>query len=66
MLLIICVRLLLKALAVDKLQILFSQFGLHSKSYNSVQEAFNSAKLKASKNDTIYVGGSTFVVAEII
>ena len=31
-----------------------------------IADSFNSAKIKASKNDTIYVGGSTFVVAEII
>ena len=34
--------------------------------YNSVVEAFETAKNKALSNDLIYVGGSTFVVAEII
>jgi dihydrofolate synthase/folylpolyglutamate synthase len=34
--------------------------------YNSVVEAFETAKQNASTNDLIYVGGSTFVVAEII
>lgn len=34
--------------------------------YNSVVEAFEMAKQKATTNDLIYVGGSTFVVAEII
>jgi len=34
--------------------------------YNSVFEAFETAKKNASKSDLIYVGGSTFVVAEII
>jgi len=34
--------------------------------YNSVKEAIQSAKKNASKNDLIYIGGSTFVVAEII
>lgn len=62
----LCAPSIKRALAVDKLHVLFKRFGLHSKPYNSVQEALNSAKLKASKNDTIYVGGSTFVVAEII
>ena len=39
---------------------------LFGKSYNSVSEALTSAKSKANKKDLIYVGGSTFVVAEII
>jgi len=34
--------------------------------FNSVTEAFKTAKRNASKKDLIYVGGSTFVVAEII
>ena len=33
---------------------------------SSVNDAFYKAKLKASDNDLIYIGGSTFVVAEII
>jgi dihydrofolate synthase/folylpolyglutamate synthase len=34
--------------------------------YNSVSEAYNQATKSASKSDFIYVGGSTFVVAEIL
>jgi dihydrofolate synthase/folylpolyglutamate synthase len=41
-------------------------FGLTGTSYPSVIEAFNAAKLNAGKNDLIFVGGSTFVVAEIL
>jgi dihydrofolate synthase/folylpolyglutamate synthase len=33
---------------------------------SNVNEAIMYAKSKASPNDVIYVGGSTFVVAEII
>ncbi|MBK6285762.1 MAG: hypothetical protein IPF54_26590 [Draconibacterium sp.] len=43
-----------------------SDFGLKGTSYPSVIEAFNAAKLNAVKNDLIFVGGSTFVVAEIL
>ena len=43
-----------------------SEFGLKGTSYPSVIEAFNGAKLNAGKNDLIFVGGSTFVVAEIL
>ena len=34
--------------------------------YSSVKDALNAAKQSASHEDLIYVGGSTFVVAEII
>ncbi|HPE78202.1 MAG TPA: folylpolyglutamate synthase/dihydrofolate synthase family protein [Draconibacterium sp.] len=43
-----------------------AQFGLTGASYPSAIEAFNTAKLNADKNDLIFVGGSTFVVAEIL
>jgi len=42
------------------------EFGLNGNCYPSVMEAFNTAKLNAGKNDLIFVGGSTFVVAEIL
>ncbi len=50
----------------DKLCHLFMLKGFNGKSYSSVENALNSAKLHATNNDLIYVGGSTFVVAEII
>ncbi len=34
--------------------------------FNSVSKAYKSAKLNANKKDVIYIGGSTFVVAEIV
>lgn len=43
-----------------------SDFGLKGQVYNSVSEAYYEASQKAMPNDFIYVGGSTFVVAEII
>ena len=42
------------------------EFGLIGKKYPSVKEAFEDALLNANQEDIIYVGGSTFVVAEII
>lgn len=42
------------------------EFGLHGKVYNSVSEAYQNAIENAGKNDFIYIGGSTFVVAEIL
>ncbi len=41
-------------------------FGLHGNAYESVNEAYKAALGKAKPNDFIFVGGSTFVVAEII
>ena len=41
-------------------------FGLQGKKYSSVQKALKSALANANQQDMIYLGGSTFVVAEII
>lgn len=41
-------------------------FGLNGKVYNSVSEAYQNTLQSAAKSDFIYVGGSTFVVAEIL
>jgi dihydrofolate synthase/folylpolyglutamate synthase len=41
------------------------KFGLYGKSYPSVSEALKAAKEEASPKDLIFVGGSTFVVAEV-
>ncbi len=41
-------------------------FGLMGNNYNSVNEAYNNAKKNASTNDLIFIGGSTFVVAEVV
>jgi dihydrofolate synthase/folylpolyglutamate synthase len=43
-----------------------SDFGLLGKVFDSVSEAYVNAKEMASKSDFIYIGGSTFVVAEIV
>ncbi|WP_339752894.1 folylpolyglutamate synthase/dihydrofolate synthase family protein [uncultured Winogradskyella sp.] len=55
-----------RGLDAKKLQSIFAKNQLKGSSFTSVNEAFNSAKSEARKNDLIYVGGSTFVVAEII
>ncbi|PRY52305.1 dihydrofolate synthase/folylpolyglutamate synthase [Arcticibacter pallidicorallinus] len=43
-----------------------SALGLHGEAYNSVAEALMAARESASPEDLILVGGSTFVVAEVI
>ncbi|APG65053.1 tetrahydrofolate synthase [Tenacibaculum todarodis] len=42
------------------------RFSLKGKSFLSVNEAYKRALLSANKEDLIYIGGSTFVVAEIL
>ncbi|BAO74852.1 dihydrofolate synthase [Winogradskyella sp. PG-2] len=55
-----------RGLDSNKLRSIFNENQLIGQSYNSVNEALDMAKLNAEKEDLIYVGGSTFVVAEII
>jgi dihydrofolate synthase/folylpolyglutamate synthase len=44
----------------------FYDKGINGKAYRSVTFAFEAAKKQASNNDLIFVGGSTFVVAEVL
>ncbi len=43
-----------------------STFGIKGEMFDSVNQAFDEAKENAESNDVIYIGGSTFVVAEIL
>ena len=40
--------------------------GFNATAFNSIPEAFQYAKKQATTNDMIYIGGSTFVVAELV
>ncbi|ALJ06135.1 tetrahydrofolate synthase [Pseudalgibacter alginicilyticus] len=55
-----------RGLDAELLKDYFNSLGLKGDSYNSVNEAYKTALLSANTNDFIFVGGSTFVVAEII
>ena len=55
-----------RALNVGELKIKASGFSLIGEEFCSVNQAYKSAKNNASRNDLIYVGGSTFVVAEVL
>jgi len=44
----------------------FLDKGFSGKPYASVEEAYNTALNTASVDDVIYIGGSTFVVAEVV
>ena len=43
-----------------------AEYGLKGEVYNSVSESYKKALQNATKSDFIYIGGSTFVVAEIL
>jgi dihydrofolate synthase/folylpolyglutamate synthase len=55
-----------RAMDVDILASYFRADGFLFSTYNSTKAAFVAAKKAASKKDIIYVGGSLFVVAEIL
>ena len=43
-----------------------SQYSLVGQTYSSVNEAYKKSLITASKKDLIFIGGSTFVVAEVL
>jgi len=49
-----------------KLQAACLKFGLMGSKYYSVNEAYNEALKSAKNEDLIFIGGSTFVVAEVL
>ena len=55
-----------RAFPLENLALIATNLKLDFKSYYSVKEALLSAKANAKPEDLIYVGGSTFVVAEIL
>ena len=57
---------LARGLDAEKLQDAATGFGLKGHVYASVREAYQSALADAGEDDFIYVGGSTFVVAEVL
>lgn len=54
-----------RAMRADELQAMANRIGLEGEVAVDVNKAIEMAKKKAKKNDVIFVGGSTFVVAEI-
>ena len=55
-----------RGLDADSLKQLASEHKLKGKSYKSVKLAYEAAKHAAAEDDLIFVGGSTFVVGEVI
>ena len=54
-----------RGLDTEILKVAAKKYDLLGEKYDSVAEAFAAAKKNATENDFIYVGGSTFVVAEL-
>ena len=61
-----CSPVLERGMKVDTLAQIFKAKDYQGQTYSSVNEAFNSAKQHATPQDLIFVGGSTFVVAEVL
>lgn len=55
-----------RSLPAQELQALASGYGLKGNCYPSVPEAYKTAKAESSETDLIYIGGSNFVVAEVL
>lgn len=55
-----------RALQAEELQMMAGEFGLKGAIFPTVKKAINAAKEQANKNDLVFVGGSTFVVAEAL
>jgi len=55
-----------RALHENELALLAGQFGLEGNTYPTVTLALATAKKECRPNDLVFVGGSTFVVAEAL
>lgn len=55
-----------RALPACEIQRMAAVHGLNGKAFSSVQEAYRQALCESDKEDFIFVGGSTFVVADFL
>jgi len=55
-----------RALPAEELKLQAGKFKLKGETFGNVKSALTSAKKKAKKDDLIFVGGSTFVVADAL
>ncbi|RYE16705.1 MAG: bifunctional folylpolyglutamate synthase/dihydrofolate synthase [Sphingobacteriales bacterium] len=55
-----------RGLEAESLKLKAESFGLQGEVYSSVQEALTAAQASAHDDDLVFVGGSTFVVAEVV
>ncbi len=55
-----------RAMPADQLRELAATFGLKGNDYNRISDAFLAAKQQVRDNELIFIGGSTFVVADVL
>ncbi len=55
-----------RAIPVANLYDIAISKGLKGKAYQTVKEAFNEARLSATEDDMIFIGGSSYVVADLL
>lgn len=55
-----------RAMPASQLAEIASKCGLIGEQYPSVEEAYNAALAAAQPSDTIFIGGSTFIVADLL
>jgi dihydrofolate synthase / folylpolyglutamate synthase len=55
-----------RATEPEELEVKAQKFGLNGNCYSTVSQALSAALLNAGVNDLVFVGGSTFVVAEVL
>lgn len=55
-----------RALPAEKVKEIANNHGLKGEAYSSVEKALTIAKNNAKENDLIFIGGSTFIVADLI
>ena len=55
-----------RALPEEELQLLADKAGLKGNRYPTVSQALEAAKENAQENDFIFVGGSSFIVADLL
>ena len=55
-----------RGMDAGELRLKANAFGLNGQVYSSVENAYEAAKHKAAKNDLVFIGGSTFIVAEVL
>lgn len=55
-----------RAMPAEELRLKAAAHGLHGNHYPTVKEALQAAQKEASENDFIFVGGSCFIVADLL
>lgn len=55
-----------RALSAEDLQFKAKSIGLEGEVFETVRKAYEAARLYAGKSDLIFIGGSVFVVAEVV